>query len=83
MPGPVYKKSSFVFFGQSGCLLALAIAFNLIFGWLLLPPLAWLSLEGILILLFVINAKILMRKISSLSCPPGRRDEVIDVESEP
>ena len=59
------------------------IGFNLIFGWLFLPPLAWLSLEGILILLFVLNSYIMVKKISSFSSSPGRRDsEVIDVEAQ-
>ncbi|MDI6605773.1 MAG: hypothetical protein QME65_01315 [Candidatus Omnitrophota bacterium] len=69
------------FFIQSGCLLPFLIGFNLIFGWLLLPPLVWLSLEGILIILFVINSYIMIKKISSLSSSSGRGSEVIDVEA--
>ncbi len=64
---------------QTGCLLPSLILLNLFFGWMFFQPLAWLSLEGVLILLFIINFFILARRISSL---PGKPNNVIDVKGE-
>lgn len=71
---------SVVFFSQSGCLLPLLILLNLFFGWILLKPLTWLAIEGILIFLFIVNILILSKHISTLS--PKKDKDVIDVEGE-
>ena len=68
-----------VFFSRSGCLLPLLIILNLFFGWLFLKLWHWLLIEAILILLFIVNAYIITRKILSVS---SRRDNVVDVEGE-
>lgn len=70
---------SFVFFSRTGCLLPLLIIFNLLFGWIFLKPLHWLIAEAILILVFIINGYITMRKIISAS---GKHDGAIDVKGE-
>ncbi len=75
-------KSVF-FISQTGCLLPVLILFNLFFGWLFFPPFFWLSLEGILILLFFINSYILIRRVSSMASKASpKRSGVIDVEGE-
>ena len=71
------QLKSVVFFSQTGCLLPLLIMLNLFFGWMFIKPLAWLLVEGVLILLFLLNSLIITRKIKSFT--PGRAD-VIDVE---
>lgn len=71
--------NSIFFFSQSGCLLPLLILSNLFFGWMFLKPLTWLAVEGILIIMFLINSYILTRKLSSTS---QKRKDFIDVEGE-
>ncbi|MDD4899572.1 MAG: hypothetical protein PHT31_05955 [Candidatus Omnitrophica bacterium] len=78
---PENKVKSFVFFSQTGCFLPFLIIFNLFFGWLFLRPLYWLGLEGVLILLFLLNAAIFSRKLSSLT-KDKRRKGAIDIEGE-
>jgi len=68
-----------VVISQTGCLLPILILFNLFFGWMFLKPLTWLAVEGILIILFILNSYILARRISSYS---AKRSNVIDVEGE-
>ncbi|MFH1269680.1 MAG: hypothetical protein ABIH75_01295 [Candidatus Omnitrophota bacterium] len=70
---------SFVFLSGSGCLLPALIIFNLFFGWIFLSPVHWLVIEGVLILIFIINGFIMMRKIISTS---SRSEGAIDVEGE-
>ena len=72
-------NKSFFFVTQAGCLLPFLIMFNLLFGWVFLKPLHWLSIEGIMILLFIINAHIVARKIFPSS---SKHSNVIDVEGE-
>jgi len=74
---------SVFFFSQSGCLLPILLMFNLFFGWLFFAPLIWLSIEGILLVLFFVNSLILLRRISSMTSKvsPGR-EGAIDVEGE-
>jgi len=78
---PDNKVKSFVFFSQTGCFLPFLIIFNILFGWLFLRPLYWLGLEGVLIFLFLLNAAIFSRKLSSLS-KDRRRKGAIDIEGE-
>lgn len=78
--------------GQSGCLLPLLIIFNLFFGKLFIhSTLIWLSIEGALIFLFILQMHLFIRRISrqigqnghaSASDSRSRRpyDRVIDVE---
>jgi hypothetical protein len=73
------SAKSFVFFSQSGCLLPLLIFLNLLFGWMFFRSKTWLLIEGILILLFIINSYVLARRISSFSF---KAHEAIDVEGE-
>lgn len=73
------SAKSFVFFSQSGCLLPLLIFLNLLFGWMFFRSKTWLLIEGILILLFIINFYVLARRISSFSF---KAHEAIDVEGE-
>jgi len=70
---------SLVFFSGSGCMLPFLITFNLLFGWIFLKPKPWLITETILLLLFIINGYMTMRKISSGS---AKRDGAIDVKGE-
>jgi hypothetical protein len=70
---------SFVFFSQSGCLLNFLIIANLLFGRIFLKASHWLLLESALILVFILNAAIFTRKVSSSF---RKRDKVIDVEGE-
>jgi hypothetical protein len=76
--------SGFVFTGQSGCLLPTLIMLNLFFGKLIFNSnRLWLSVEGVLIFLFVINIYVFTRKISEQFKPKSRtRGKVIDVEGE-
>lgn len=73
------QKKSFLFVSQTGCLLPMLIVLNLFFGWIFFKPLIWLFTEGALILLFIINSYVLIKKVSSLST---RRSDAIDVESQ-
>lgn len=55
----------FIWIGNSGCLLPLLIIFNLFFGRLIFNSTRlWLSVEAILILIFIIRINIIARKIS-------------------
>ncbi len=71
-------KSVF-FFSKTGCLLPLFILGNFFFGWMFLKTSVWLLVEGVLILLFILNSYILTKRISSFS---AKRDNAIDVEAE-
>jgi len=71
------QLKSIVFFSQAGCLLPLLITANLFFGWMFFKPVAWLLIELILVLLFLLNSSVITRKVKSFT--PGRRG-VIDVE---
>jgi hypothetical protein len=66
-------------FYNSGCLLPFLIIFNLFFGRLFFSLRVWLAVEGILIILFMINSYIFSRRIIN-SVKKG--DNVIDVEGE-
>ena len=65
---------------QAGCLLPALMLLNLFFGWMFLSTGAWLCLEGVLILLFVLNASVLVRRVRSWARPKSAK--VIDVEDE-
>ncbi len=59
------SNPGFVFKSQSGCLLPILIIFNFFFGKLIFGSTRlWLGIEGILILIFMININIMARKIS-------------------
>lgn len=62
----------------SGCLLPFLIVANLLFGKLFFKTGAWLAIEGILLLLFIINSYIGLRHIHSSG--RSKRKNVIDVE---
>lgn len=79
MPKPYSNNKSLFFISQSGCLLPFLILFNLLFGWMFFKPLIWLLIGGGLILLFIINTRILMRKIFTSS---SGHDNAIDTEGE-
>ena len=79
MPKPDSHNKSIFFASRTGCLLPFLIVFNLLFGWMFFKLLAWLLIEGILILLFILNARIAVRKIFSSS---SKRSNVIDIEGE-
>ena len=70
---------SVLIFSQTGCFLPLLFLINLIFGWMFFKPLTWLGIEGIILLLILINSFLLVRKISSLT---KTRSNVIDIEGE-
>ena len=78
--------SGFIWQGQSGCLLPLLIIFNLFFGKLFFHSTAiWLSIEGLLILLFILKTHLFVRKIrrqfdQSHSQNHKGRGKIIDVE---
>ncbi len=55
------------------------IMFNLLFGRMFLKPIHWLFIEGIMILLFIINAHVAARKIFT---PPSKHRNTIDIEGE-
>lgn len=67
------------FFYNSGCLLPFLIIFNLFFGRVFFSLRVWLAVEGILIILFVVNAYIFSKRIIN---SVKKRDNVIDVEGE-
>lgn len=83
-----------IWLGQSGCLLPLLIIFNLFFGRLFFhSTVVWLSIEGLLILIFMLQAHFFVRKMSrqfgryghgsasdSRSRDQNGRGRVIDVE---
>ncbi|MCX5702947.1 MAG: hypothetical protein NT066_00385 [Candidatus Omnitrophica bacterium] len=80
MPNSDSHNKSLFFVSQTGCLLPFLILFNLLFGWMFFKLLTWLLIEGTLVLLFILNARIMMKKIFSSSS--SKRDNVIDVEGE-
>lgn len=63
---------------QAGCFLPALMMFNLLFGWLIFNPLAWIGIELVLFLAFILSSYIFARSIVS----SRRRSEVIDVEAE-
>jgi len=65
---------------QAGCLLPALMLLNLFFGWMFLSTGVWLCLEGVLILLFVLNASVLVRRVRSWARP--KSGKIIDVEAE-
>lgn len=73
-------KSIFLF-SYSGCLIPLLLILNFLFGGFFLSFKHWLLLEGVLFLLFLLNALIFSRKIFSAASRP-RHSDVIDVEGE-
>lgn len=74
-----HNKSLF-FVSQTGCLLPFLILANLLLGWIFFNLLTWVLIGGVLILLFILNAHIMMRKVfSSLF---SKRDNIIDIEGE-
>ena len=70
---------SVLIFSQTGCFLPLIFLINLIFGWMFFKPLTWLAIEGVILLLILINSLLLVRKISSLT---KTKSNVIDIEGE-
>jgi hypothetical protein len=70
----------------AGCLLPLLVFLNLIFGWLIFKPVTlWLAIEGILIVLFLLNSYIFIKRFSSFSSSKKNKnaiDNAIDVEGE-
>jgi hypothetical protein len=76
---------SLVFFSRTSCLLPFLAIFNLFFGWLFLKPGHWLIAEAVLVILFVLNGLILIRKMTS-SLPQMRqgygRKDAVDTEAE-
>ena len=69
-----------MFIAFSGCLLPFLIVTNLLFGKLFFKTGAWLVIEGILLVLFLINSFIGLRHIHSSSSRQSRRKDVIDIE---
>ncbi len=67
------------FVSQTGCLFPMLILFNLFFGWMFFKPVLWLGIEGVLILLFILNSYFLAKRVSSFS---PRRGKVVDVEGQ-
>jgi hypothetical protein len=63
---------------QAGCFLPALIFLNLFFGWMFLKASVWLMLEGVLILLFILNSYFLIHKVKKWSSPGS----VIDVQGE-
>lgn len=61
-----------------GCLLPFLIVFNLLFGKLFFKTSQWLIIEGVLLLLFLINSFVGLRHIHSSG--RAKRKDVIDVE---
>ncbi len=77
----INKKHKTSSLSQGGCLLPFLIFFNLLFGRLFLPPRAWLIFEGVLILLFLIKAFLMIRRVKSIFGSKSVSDP-IDVEAE-
>jgi hypothetical protein len=63
---------------QAGCLFPSLILINFFFGWIFLDIKIWLLSEAILVLLFLLNCYVLIRKVRKFS----RGNNVIDVEGE-
>ena len=78
------STSGFVFTGQSGCLLPMLIVLNLFFGKTIFNSTRlWLSLEAILVALFMIKLHTFARKINQQLRPQNRSaGKVVDVEGE-
>lgn len=77
----LHSHNKYLFFvSQTGCILPFLILFNLLFGWMFLKLQVWLLVGGALILLFILNARMMMRKIFSSSA--SKRDNVIDIEGQ-
>lgn len=73
------RNQSIFFVQQTGCLLPFLIVFNLFFGWMFFRPLPWLLIEVVLVLLFILNVRMMIRKIFSSTAEHGN---VIDTEGE-
>ena len=74
--------SQFVWLGSSGCLLPLLIIFNLLFGrFIFNSTRLWLSIEAVLILIFIIKINLMARKISRQFKPQGR-GKVVDIQGQ-
>jgi len=67
-----------MFIAYSGCLLPILIVLNLFFGRLFFKTSAWLVIEGILILLLMLNSYISFRSV--FTAKRRKRGGVIDVE---
>lgn len=72
------QVKSFIFLSRSGCLLPLFIFFNLIFGRIFFDLGTWLLIEAVLILIFIFNALMLVKRVSSFK--PSGSAKVIDTE---
>lgn len=68
---------SVLILSQSGCFLPLLIILNLFFGWMFLKPGLWLLIEAGLVILFIINALILMKNLSRMT---KKGKGVVDIE---
>ncbi len=62
----------------SGCLLPLLIVLNLFFGRVFFNTTQWLAIEGILVLLLMLNSYISARR--AFSVRRGKHNDAIDVE---
>jgi len=58
--------------------LPLMIILNLFFGLLFFKPATWFLVGGILVLLFMINSYLLVKKMKNLSTKKGK---IIDIEA--
>lgn len=67
---------------RGGCFLPFLLIFNFFFGWIFLGFRAWILIEIILVIILMIYSYFLSRKIISEVNGSGRKDNVIDVESE-
>jgi len=77
-------SSSFIWMGQSGCLLPLLIILNLLFGRAIFNSIhLWLGIEAALLLLFIIKLQLLARKITQQFGQSHKsHGKVIDVQGE-
>jgi len=73
------RNKSLYLMGQLGCLIPSLILVNLFFGLLFFKPIIWLLIGVILVILFILNTYIIIRKMSSFF---SEKDDVIDVEGE-
>jgi hypothetical protein len=79
-----FQHNSFVFLAHTGCLLPFLILFNFLLGWVFLKPLAWLAVEALLILLFLLNSYLLAKRTSaSILRGKGAIDTEAEVLEEP
>ena len=82
--------SGFVFTGQSGCLLPILIMLNLFFGKdIFNSTRLWLTVEAVLVLLFIIKIHVFTRKISEQFRSVGgnnrnynSQDRVVDIQGQ-